>query len=45
MAIVEFKTRVQTRKRITIPSKVNIEEGEEVLVKIERIEQKEEATA
>jgi len=37
MAIAEFKTVVGTRKRITIPSKINIKEGEEVLVTIERV--------
>ena len=40
MTIAEFKTRVQTQKRIQIPSKINVEEGEEVLVKIYRIEKK-----
>ena len=41
MSIVEFITTVQTQKRITIPSRVNVKEGERVLVKIERINEKE----
>ena len=41
MTIAEFKTKVQTQKRLQIPSKINVEEGEEVLVKIYRIPKKE----
>jgi len=45
MAIAEFRTRVQTRKRIQIPKKINIQDGEEVIVKIYRIDNKGEASA
>ena len=40
LSIVEFKTRVGTQKRIRIPTRVDVEVGEEVLVKIERIKPK-----
>ncbi len=45
MSIVEFKAKVQTQKRITIPSRVNIKVGDEILVKIELIKKKEGASA
>ena len=42
MAIAEFRTKVQTRKRIQIPSRINIKNGEEVIVKIFRVDSTEE---
>lgn len=42
MAIAEFEAVIGTTKRITIPSRINVKQGERVLVKIYHLEDTEE---